>query len=232
VESQEGLRFLEGGRSVPLGVMPFPKFEEVDAHLEPGGTIVLYTDGLVERAGEHIDDGLEKLAEEVRAAPPSPDAICDHLLGVMVPEQGAADDVALLALQNTPVGEEFSVELPTEPEALAAMRGLLRRWLHQAEGTDQEIAEITTACGEAATNAIEHAGSGGGAPFEVAGTVTGHEVEITVRDYGAWRQPRDGDQGRGLSLMRALMDSVDVDPGAEGTSVRLRRQLNGEEPDE
>jgi PAS domain S-box-containing protein len=230
VESPEGLRFLEGGRSVPLGVMPFPKFEEVEARLEPGGTMVLYTDGLVERAGEHIDAGLDRLAEEVRAAPPSPEGICDHLLGVMVPERGAPDDVALLALQNTPVGEEFSVELPTEPEALAAMRGLLRRWLHQAEGTDQEIAEITTACGEAATNAIEHAGSGGGAPFEVAGTVTDHNVEITVRDYGAWRQPRDGDQGRGLSLMRALMDSVDVDPSAEGTFVRLRRQLNGAEP--
>jgi anti-sigma regulatory factor (Ser/Thr protein kinase) len=232
VESPEGLRFLEGGRSVPLGVMPFPKFDEVEARLEPGRTMVLYTDGLVERAGEHIDAGLEKLAEEVRAAPSSPDAICDHLLSVLVPEQGAPDDVALLALQNTPVGEDFSVELPTEPEALAAMRGLLRRWLHQAEGTDQEIAEITTACGEAATNAIEHAGSGGGAPFEVAGTVTGRDVEITVRDHGAWRQPRDGDQGRGLSLMRALMDSVDVDPGAEGTFVRLRRQLNGEEPAE
>jgi anti-sigma regulatory factor (Ser/Thr protein kinase) len=138
--------------------------------------------------------------------------------------------VAILALQNIPVGDEFSVELPAEPEALAAMRGLLRRWLVHAEGTDQEIAEITTACGEAATNAIEHAGSGGGAPFEVTGTVAEGEVDITVRDYGAWRAPRDGDQGRGLSLMRALMDSVDVDPGQEGTSVRLRRRLNGDEP--
>jgi PAS domain S-box-containing protein len=219
--------FLEGGRSVPLGVMPFPKFDEVEARLEPGGTIVLYTDGLVERPGKHIDAGLEKLAQEVRAAPGSPEELCDHLLETMVPEQGASDDVALLALHNTLVGERFSVELPNEPEALAAMRGLLRRWLRHAQGSDQEIAEITTACGEAATNAIEHAGSGGGSPFEVAGTVADREVEITVRDYGAWREPRDEDRGRGLSLMRALMDSVDVDPGAEGTSVRLRRLLNG-----
>jgi anti-sigma regulatory factor (Ser/Thr protein kinase) len=224
--------FLEGGRSVPLGVMPFPKFDEVEARLEPGGTIVLYTDGLVERPGKHIDAGLEKLAEEVRAAPDSPEELCDHLLATMVPEQGASDDVALVALQNTLVGERFSVELPTEPEALAAMRGLLRRWLRHAQGSDQEIAEITTACGEAATNAIEHAGSGGGSPFEVAGTVADREVEITVRDYGAWREPRDEGRGRGLSLMRALMDSVDVQPGADGTSVRLKRVLNGAEPGE
>jgi PAS domain S-box-containing protein len=223
-------KFLEGGRSVPLGVLPFPSFQEVEFRLEPGGTVVLYTDGLVERPGEHIDAGLAKLAGEVRAAPAAPEALCDHLLAAMVPERGAQDDVAILALQNIPVGDEFSVELPAEPEALAAMRGLLRRWLVHAEGTDQEIAEITTACGEAATNAIEHAGSGGGAPFEVTGTVAEGEVDITVRDYGAWRAPRDGDQGRGLSLMRALMDSVDVDPGQEGTSVRLRRRLNGDEP--
>jgi PAS domain S-box-containing protein len=230
VEGGHSPRFLEGGRSVPLGVMPFPKFEEVEAGLDPGDTVVLYTDGLVERPGTHIDAGLDKVAEEVRAAPGSPEELCDHLLEAMVPEQGAADDVALLALQNTPVSEHFSVELPAEPEALAAMRGLLRRWLRHAEGGDQEIAEITTACGEAATNAIEHAGSGGGAPFEVAGTVVDHEVDITVRDYGAWREPRGGDQGRGLSLMRALMDSVEVEPGAEGTCVHLRRHLNGAGP--
>ena len=96
-------------------------------------------------------------------------------------------------------------------------------------GTDREIAEITTACGEAATNAIEHAGSGGGQPFEVLGRLEGRQVDITVRDYGAWRPPREGDQGRGLSLMQALMDSVEVTPTHEGTSVRLRRTLNGRE---
>ena len=48
-----------------------------------------------------------------------------------------------------------------------------------------------------------------------------------MRDYGAWRQPREDDQGRGLLLMRALMDDVEVTPSAEGTVVRLKRTLNG-----
>jgi anti-sigma regulatory factor (Ser/Thr protein kinase) len=108
------------------------------------------------------------------------------------------------------------------------MRGLLRRWLRHAEGTEQEIAEITTACGEAATNAIEHAASSGDTPFEIDGRLRGREVQITVRDYGAWRPPRDGDRGRGLSLMQALMDSVDVTPSPEGTTVELKRVLNGD----
>ena len=220
--------FLEGGRSVPLGVLPFPSFEEVCVTMDPDGTVLLYTDGLVEQPGEHIDDGLARLAEHVRRAPAEPERLLDHLLKELVPAGGASDDVALLALQSTPVPDHLSVELPAEPATLASMRNLMRRWLRHADGTDQEIAEITTACGEAATNAIEHAGPAGDTPFEVDAQLDGREVRITVRDFGSWREPREGDHGRGISLMRALMDDVDVTPSPEGTTVRLGRTLNGD----
>jgi anti-sigma regulatory factor (Ser/Thr protein kinase) len=52
-----------------------------------------------------------------------------------------------------------------------------------------------------------------------------------VRDFGAWRPPRHGDQGRGLGLMRALMDKVEVTPSPEGTTVLLRRALNSDMSD-
>jgi anti-sigma regulatory factor (Ser/Thr protein kinase) len=48
-----------------------------------------------------------------------------------------------------------------------------------------------------------------------------------VRDYGSWRPERGDERGRGLVLMRALMDTVEVTPSAEGTTVRLRRRLSG-----
>ena len=66
-----------------------------------------------------------------------------------------------------------------------------------------------------------------GGQFEISGVLVGREVEITVQDYGEWRAAREGDQGRGLALMRALMDTVEVTPTPEGTTVRLRRALNG-----
>jgi anti-sigma regulatory factor (Ser/Thr protein kinase) len=220
-------QFLEGGTSVPLGVMPFPSYEEMSAAMTPGSTLVLYTDGLVEVPGAHIDEGMSRLAEQVRGAPEEPKALCEYLLGSLVPERGATDDVALLTLRNVPMSDQFSVNFPNAPEALSSMRALLRRWLRHGGGADQEVAEITTACGEAATNAIEHAGSGGGTPFEVSGRLHGREVDVSVRDFGAWRTPREGDQGRGLSLMRALMDTVDVTPTPEGTTVRLQRTLRG-----
>jgi anti-sigma regulatory factor (Ser/Thr protein kinase) len=217
-------QFLEGGSSVPLGVLPFPEFHEVSRPFEGDSTVVLYTDGLVERPGEHIDTGLDRLAEVVRAgATNDPQRLCDLLLSQLVPEVGAPDDVALLTLRTIPMTERFRIELPTEPEALATMRAVLRRWLQKVEGSEQEIAEVITACGEAATNAIEHAGAG--EPFELSGELDGRHVMIEVRDYGAWRSPREGDRGRGLSLMRALMDTVDVVPSPEGTTVRMERTL-------
>jgi PAS domain S-box-containing protein len=214
--------FLSGGSSVPLGVLPFPEFEEASARIDQGATVVLYTDGLVERPGEHLDAGLERLAGIVQGPPADPQELCDRVLRELVPDGGAPDDVALLTLHTIPMAETFSVELPTQPEALASMRALLRRWLRGAGG-ELEISEVLTACGEAATNAIEHAGAGG--PFEMSGRLHSGVVEIEVRDYGAWREPREGDRGRGISLMNALMDTVEVTPTPEGTTVRLRRSL-------
>jgi PAS domain S-box-containing protein len=224
---QEPPHFLEGGRSVPLGVLPFPSFEEVSVEMETGGAVVLYTDGLVERPGDHIDAGMSRLRQVVREAPVESEQLCDYVLHALVPDGGLNDDVALLTLRTLPMGASFEVEFPTVPESLAPMRGLLRRWLRHVGASDQEAAEVVTACGEAATNAIEHAGAAGETPFEVAGRLRGGRVTITIRDRGAWRPPRSGDQGRGLSLMRALMDGVRVSPGPDGTTVRLRRTLAG-----
>ena len=193
----------------------------------PGSTLLLYTDGLVERPGEHIDDGMAELAARVREAPEDPNALCDHLLATLVPAGGAMDDVAILTLRNLPVPESFSAEFPAEPESLAPMRSTLRRWLTHVGAGEMEIAEITTACGEAATNSIEHGGASGDASFEVSGSHNGGEIEIAVRDHGSWRPERPGDHGRGLDLMRTLMDTVSVNPTEEGTVVSLRRRLGG-----
>ena len=219
------VEFLRGEASVPLGVLPFPTYEEVMAPFSPGQSLLLYTDGLVERPGEHLDDGLARLANCVRDAPEHQESLLDHLVDSLVPAGGAPDDVALLTLTNLPVPERFAVEFPSEPESLAPIRSMLRRWLSHAGADDMEIAEITTACGEAATNAIEHAGTANGARFEVSGRREGADVEIAVRDHGTWRDSREDDQGRGLELMRTLMDTVAVEPGAGGTVVSLRRRL-------
>jgi PAS domain S-box-containing protein len=232
VVTSDGIaRFLDGPSSVPLGVMSYPSYETAETELPLGGTVMLYTDGLVERPGELLDRGLDRLVGAVRGKRVGPEELCDEALGELVPTGGASDDVALLALRSPRLSERFRIELGADPGELAAMRSLMRRWLRHGEGSETEIAEIQTATGEAAANAIEHGGTmTGGPPFEVAGVLRGEDVEIVVSDSGSWREGTRGEGGRGIVLMRALMDSVEVEPGPDGTTVTMRRKLGARVP--
>jgi anti-sigma regulatory factor (Ser/Thr protein kinase) len=64
--------------------------------------------------------------------------------------------------------------------------------------------------------------------FDLEARMEDDSVVITVRDRGSWREPRPGThRGRGLGIMRATMDSVDVRSTDDGTEVVLRRRLEG-----
>ncbi len=108
------------------------------------------------------------------------------------------------------------------------MRRALGRWLRAAGATDQEIYEALVAAGEACANAIAHAYPPGEASYVVEAVRVTDGIEIRVRDFGSWRAPRSGSQGRGLELIEELMDDVEIDRGPTGTTVRMRRAL-GEE---
>jgi anti-sigma regulatory factor (Ser/Thr protein kinase) len=215
--------FLERTPSVPLGVLPYGRYRVYDGVLEPGAGVLLYTDGLIERRGLPLGTGLERLRRAVASAPHDPDALCEHVLAVVLPDGPPGDDVALLALQNAPVGgPRLHLALPAEPDELAGIRHTLERWLDSADVGEVDAYRITLATNEACMNAIEHAH--GRTAFEVDAEITGHEVGVTVRDRGRWRAPRhSGGGGRGLDMMRELMDDVEVTPAEDGTLVRMRR---------
>jgi len=221
-----GSKLLEGMGGMPLGVMPYTTYEVGTAQLEPGATVLLYTDGLVERPGEIIDEGLARLAAAAHEAEGGPERLCDELLAALVPSGGATDDVAMLALHSPPVHERLELTLPADPAELASMRTLMRRWLARADGAEEDVAEILAATGEAAANAIEHGSQPAGDQVEIAGVFDDGSVDITVRDHGSWvEQSSRENGGRGLGLMRALMDSVEVAAGPDGTVVHMRRRL-------
>ena len=68
--------------------------------LPAGAVLCLYTDGLVERRGEALDDSLDRLLNVITASPP--DTCCSTIMGTMVGNQPASDDIALLVLQRQP----------------------------------------------------------------------------------------------------------------------------------
>ena len=110
------------------------------------------------------------------------------------------------------------------PRELAPLRSTLREWVMQNGGSRVEADEVSLAVSEAATNTIEHAYHHEEREIVVTGSQDDGVIELRVRDFGDWREPRQR-AGRGLDLARALMDAVDVDSTPEGTEVRIRRRL-------
>src|SRR5206468_3161606 len=103
------------------------------------------------------------------------------------------------------------------------------RWLADAGATDDETMEVLVATSEAHTNAVHHAYNGRSGVVEIEVEAERDDVVVTVRDHGQWRPPRlapRDDGGRGLPLMNALMDAVEIHAGPRGTEVRLRRRLS------
>ena len=93
-----GARFLAGRPELVLGVQPGRPRTDAEVLVPPGATIVLYTDGLVERRDQALDDGMDRLralAADLCALPP--EALCDALLERLA--AAAEDDVALLAVR-------------------------------------------------------------------------------------------------------------------------------------
>jgi serine phosphatase RsbU (regulator of sigma subunit)/CHASE3 domain sensor protein len=91
-------RFLEGGQNVPLGVdVDLPTADD-EVELGPGSMLLMYTDGLVEKRTQPLDEGLARLRSAANAALRRPVPFLDGLLEELVPEERRADDVALLSI--------------------------------------------------------------------------------------------------------------------------------------
>jgi PAS domain S-box-containing protein len=221
-------RFLEGAPDPPLGVFDSESHTEITAPLEPGSTIVLYTDGLVEERGVPIDAGLEALRAAAEQ-PGDPDELCDHLVASMLAVHPANDDIAVLALQALPARpERLRLEVSTDPTLLGGVRRQLARWLRSVGASDEDVEIVQIACHEACSNAIEHGYGFGDGSFTIDAGLTGGRVVVEVRDRGGWVERPEGNlphRGHGLPLIEALMEGVEVAHGAAGTTVRMERRL-------
>jgi GAF domain-containing protein/anti-sigma regulatory factor (Ser/Thr protein kinase) len=221
VGPDNGPRFLDRGRSAPVGVVTSDRFEEASDVLAMGETLVLYTDGLVERRDEALDRSLARLAATAARETGAAEGLCARLT---TDAGGRDDDVAVLVARRTSA-ERLELRVAATPASLAAMRRSLRSWLLTAGADDDEAYDVLVAVGEAAANAVEHAYGPGHDEFEVAAELDGADAVFTVGDRGRWRPARGNNRGRGIALMRELMDDVQVDSGGEGTVVTLRRRL-------
>jgi len=238
VTAEADYHLLDQARSLPLAMLPADwRRSQATAALPPGATLMLYTDGLVERRNQSLDKGIDAAAVTVAEyAQDHPDDVADHVMSAMTPAVGYEDDVAVLIYRHPPA--PLTVQVAADDRScLALLRARLRRWLSAAGVGSREATDIMIAAGEASANAFEHASAGrpaDAAPVQITLTAraTQTTIQLTVADTGSWRpppadreQPAPGTRGHGVIFMHALMNDVTIDPSAHGTTVTLTKDL-------
>src|SRR4051794_33716345 len=187
VDAEGRATWLSDARGIPLGAVDDFPFTEGSAKLEPGSTLVLYSDGLVELRGEPLDVGLQRLALATAAAPDDLDGLCDGILAGTLANPSAVDDVTLLVLRmagpRRRPAEPFprrrtdvlarqlregswphervrsaAVELPGGLRASAAARGLVAETLGHV-ASRPELDDLLIVITELVNNAVVHGGA-------------------------------------------------------------------------
>ena len=221
----------------PLGSMPgagTPVHRFVLGH---GATLVLFSNGALAGSSSDYAVALERLvsaSREVLGRPGAGDPATASGLAVEIaelvrPPQDWPDDVAVLvAHRRTTTQEPLRLDLPAVPASLPGIRRRLTAWLTELGMGENDRVGVMAAVGEACANAAEHAYRGREpGPMSVRAAVDPDGVlTVTVHDDGTWRAPDHdpGDRGRGLLIMRQLVDGVSLDD-REGTTVTLTVRL-------
>ncbi|MFJ1968029.1 SpoIIE family protein phosphatase [Streptomyces sp. NPDC087903] len=219
---------VEGG--LPLGLSAeFGRLEYPVAtvELDPGHTLVLCTDGLVEQPGADLDDGMRALTALIATGPDDIRDLADRLIDV-AEERGGDDDVALLLLRRLGPGAPRSggrlqqhVALG-DAEALTEARHMIRTAV-RAWGARDRADEIELAADELITNALIHTD---GSSVVTLRVLSGGDrrLRVDVEDSSsALPRRRDagesGVSGRGLLLVDLLADQWGVEARGGGKCV-------------
>ncbi|MFE7807707.1 SpoIIE family protein phosphatase [Streptomyces sp. NPDC057430] len=232
------LRPTAGG--LPLGIVPDTDYPTTRFTLEPGETLMMCTDGLLETGGhdldsgwerirslleEHAEDSLEDLADSLVEAVHGPGS--HHTTGPLADRR--EDDIAILLVsrQGAAVREAPRRTMMTiaqaEPERIAAARRHVRQLLHDWTDEDQ-LDSAVLMVSEMVTNVLIHTDGDALLVAEVTCIGEARRLRVEVSDGSDElphkRHPGEmASSGRGLVLMEMLADAWGVDPRGEGKSI-------------
>ncbi|MEU6252438.1 SpoIIE family protein phosphatase [Streptomyces sp. NPDC047043] len=219
---------VEGG--LPLGLSAeFGRLEYPvgTIELDPGHTLLLCTDGLVEQPGADLDDGMQRLTGLITGGPDDVRDLADCLIDV-AEERGGEDDVALLLLRrrglDTPqTGGRLQQHVaPGDPEALTQARHMIRAAV-RAWGAKERADEVELVADEMITNALMHTEGSAIVTLRVlAGSDRRLRVEVEDSSSALPRRREAGESGvsgRGLLLVDLLTDVWGVEARGGGKCV-------------
>ncbi|HET6634561.1 MAG TPA: SpoIIE family protein phosphatase [Streptomyces sp.] len=215
---------------LPLGLSDHfgqSEYPVVSMELEAGETLLMFTDGLVERPGSDLTAGVKALIDGVRGGPQDLHELADSLCELPGASSGDDDMALLLLRRELNAAQQLSRRLHQhvaagDPRALSGVREMVRAaaesW--QAEDRADDVVLVTD---ELVSNALLH--SGGGALVEVrmlGGAERRVRIEVTDRS-SSHPQPREPTEssvsGRGLLLVERLADFWGVESRGAGKCV-------------
>ena len=221
-------------RSVlPTGGIPLGIADTIDAMdwsftIPPGAYLAFYTDGLIEHSKDVIageEQLLDAMREEIvdRAAAPA----LSLMRRVFGERKNSDDAAALFVATNDAPRTDFSFDFSAIPLAVPIVRRTLNRYATRLGLDDDRSYALITAVGEAMANAVEHAYPERPGIVRLRVINRGGALHATIEDDGRWKQAQKRDErGRGLPLMRALMDGVEIRAqrfGEEAIAQRTHR---------
>ena len=228
VHADGTIQMLEDGHTIALGVRPNWSRPEAHAMIPARATLLLYTDGLVERRRETLDLGISRVAAVVQDGRTSTlDDLANQIMSGLAPSEGYQDDVVVLLYRHP---APLQLTFPAHVSQLARTRNALRSWLTQVNVTPDQTLDVLIAAGEAVANAIEHGHRHRpDGMISMGATALVDRVHLTITDTGSWKTPQpaaDSTRGRGITLMRGLMHDVTIDPDTAGTTVQLTSRIS------
>ncbi|MFS4091461.1 SpoIIE family protein phosphatase [Streptomyces sp. AF1A] len=226
---------------LPLGVDPDADYPTTRFALEPGETMMLCTDGLIETGGHDLDSGWRRLRAILEDDRGDLESLADALVqGVHGPSSHHTpgpladrreDDIALVLLcrpgaaaaQPPPVRRTLLSVAQDEPERIAEARQHLRDLLHDW-GSAEQVDSAVLLVSEMVTNVLVHTDTDAMLLAEVIGGAGGRRLRVEVFDTGDdlphKRRPGElASFGRGLMLIGILAHDWGVDPRGEGKSI-------------
>jgi hypothetical protein len=227
VHADGGTEMLESGQGFPLTIRSDVARPEAHVTLPARSTLLLYTDGLVERRGGAIEDGMARAADLIGGGRSRElDDVADALMSGLEPTGGYPDDVAILLYrQPAPLEIDFTADV----RHLAPSRAALRSWLSEVGVEPDQIQDMLIATGEAVANAIEHGHrSRPEGTISLRATAVVDGLHVSVIDSGVWKIPHQvpsEHRGRGLSLMRCLVQDLSIHSNEAGTTVHMYARI-------
>jgi anti-sigma regulatory factor (Ser/Thr protein kinase) len=227
-----GTSSLEAPVGPPLGVVSDEEYVAGFTHLEPGDTLVLFTDGLVEDSVRSYDVGLALVRGTLESFPADDlEALADQLIDGSVDAEHRSDDVALLVVRHDglpesarPAHARATIDR-MDPRAARSARDFIGG--HVSEPALHDIRETAVLLvSEVVTNALRH--TDGNVDLELWRFTDRLRVEVSD-ETSRGPVPAGADlldeSGRGVPLMDALSDRWGTSPHGAGKVVWFELDL-------